>query len=66
MSAGLLNLFAVIVLFGVVLWFVCRFIPMAPIITRILNLLVGIVLVVYILQFLSIINNVIPMINLIN
>lgn len=64
MSAGLLNLFAVIVVFGVCLWLVNAFIPMPPAIKSLLNVLVIIVLIIYILQFFGIIKVILPMITI--
>ena len=58
---GLLNLFANIIVFGLVLWLVNTFIPMPMMIKSLLNVLVTIVLVIYILQFFAIINPIIPM-----
>ncbi|MGL5742551.1 MAG: Thivi_2564 family membrane protein [Legionella sp.] len=49
--SGLLNLLAVIIVFGVVLWLINTFIPMPPAIKSLLNVLVLIILVIYILQF---------------
>lgn len=58
---GLLNLFANIIVFGLVLWLVNSFIPMPMAIKNLLNVLVLIVLIVYILQFFGIIHTIIPM-----
>lgn len=60
----LLNLILVIIIFGLVLWLINRFIPMVPIIRSLLNILVFIVLIIYILQFFNIIHTIIPMINI--
>ena len=62
---ALLNLFANIIVFGLVLWLVNTFIPMPMAIKHLLNVLVLIVLVVYILQFFGIIHTIIPMYNMI-
>lgn len=62
--AGLLNLIAVIVVFGVVLWLIDTFIPMPPSIKSLLNVLVLIILVIYILQFFGLIKTILPMIKI--
>lgn len=64
MNSELLNLFAVIVVFGVVMWIVNAFIPMLPAIKSLLNLVVVIVLVIYILQFFGVIPTILPVIRL--
>lgn len=64
MNNELLNLFAVIVVFGVVMWIVNGFIPMPPAIKSLLNILVVIVLVIYVLQFFGVIPTILPMIRL--
>ena len=61
---GLLNLFAVIIVIGLVLWLINAFIPMAGAIKSLLNILAIVVVVIYILQFFSIIPVIIPMINI--
>lgn len=61
MNSGLLNLFANIIVFGLVMWLVNAFIPMPGAIKSLLNILVLIVLVIYVLQFFGIIHTVIPM-----
>ncbi|KTD25929.1 MULTISPECIES: Thivi_2564 family membrane protein [Legionella] len=63
--AELLNLFLLIILFGVVLWLVNVFIPMPGAIKSLLNLLVLIVLIIYILQFFGVVKNILPAIKLI-
>ncbi|WP_454785873.1 Thivi_2564 family membrane protein [Legionella sp. WA2024007413] len=60
----LLNLIAIIVVFGVVLWLIDRFIPMPPSIKSLLNVLVLIILVIYILQFFGLIKTILPMIKI--
>ena len=57
----LLNLFANIIVFGLVLWLVTTFIPLPMAVKSLLNVLVIIVLVIYILQFFGIIHTFIPM-----
>lgn len=64
MMHGLLNLIALIIVFGVGLWLVNQFIPMPPAIKSLLNILVLIVLIIYILQFFNIINPVLPMLRI--
>ncbi|MBP6917462.1 MAG: hypothetical protein KBB94_00915 [Legionellaceae bacterium] len=65
MPPELLNLFFVIVVFGLVLWMVNRFIPMAAPVATILNVLVVVVLVIYILEYFHLIPTIVPMISLI-
>lgn len=60
----LLNLLAIIVVFGVVMGLVNAYIPMLPAIKSLLNLVVVIVLVIYVLQFFNVIPTVLPMIRL--
>jgi len=60
----LLNLVAVIIIFGIGLWIINAFIPMPGIIVSLLNLLVFIVLVIYILQFFGLIHPIFPMLKL--
>lgn len=62
---GLLNLIALIVIFGVCLWLIDTFVPMPASIKSLLNVLVLIVLIIYILQFFGIIKTILPMINII-
>ncbi|HAT7034974.1 TPA: hypothetical protein JAN62_05035, partial [Legionella pneumophila] len=50
MMNDLLNLIAVIVVFGVGLWLINVFIPMPGAIKSLLNVLVLIILIIYILQ----------------
>jgi len=60
----LFNLIALIIVFGVVLWLINAFIPMPPAIKSLLNVLVLIVLIIYILQFFGIINNILPVVRI--
>ena len=60
----LLNLIALIIVFGVGLWLINVFIPMAPMIKSLLNVLVLIVLIIYILQFFNIIHPIFPMVSI--
>lgn len=57
---GLLNLILLIVIFGVVMWAINVFIPMPAAIKSLLNVFVLIILIIYILQFFSIIPVLIP------
>ncbi|MFT4059578.1 MAG: hypothetical protein QM652_08530 [Legionella sp.] len=61
----LMNLIAVIVVFGVGLWLINAFIPMPPAITSLLNVLVLIILVIYILQYFGVIKTILPTIRII-
>ncbi len=58
---GLLNLFANIIVFGLLLWVVNTFIPMPGSVRSLLGVLVIVILIVYILQFFGIIQTLIPM-----
>lgn len=60
MSGDLLNLIALIIVAGVLLWLVNAFIPMPGAIKSLLNVLVLIILIIYILQFFGIINTILP------
>lgn len=60
----LLNLIVLIILVGVLLWAVNRFIPMAGLIKNLLNVLVFIVLLLYVLQFFDLIKTVLPFPNI--
>ncbi|KTC65611.1 Uncharacterised protein (plasmid) [Legionella adelaidensis] len=62
---ALLNLFLIIVVIGLVMWLINVFIPMAPAIKSLLNILAVIVVVIYILQFFHIIPVFIPMFTLV-
>lgn len=57
----LLNLFANIIVFGLLLWVVNTFIPMPGSVKSLLNVLVLVILIIYILQFFGIIHTLIPM-----
>lgn len=63
--AGLINLLALIVVFGLITWVVNAFIPMPSAIKSLFNLLVLIVLIIYVLQFFGLIKTILPMINLV-
>lgn len=56
----ILNLFILIILSGFVLWLVNAFIPMAPMVKSLLNMLVFIILVIYVLEFFNIIKMILP------
>jgi hypothetical protein len=56
----LINLLVLIIVVGVLLWAVNRFIPMASVIKSLLNLVVLVVLVIYILEFFGIIRMILP------
>ncbi|MBA2657868.1 MAG: hypothetical protein H0U70_12940 [Tatlockia sp.] len=58
----LLNLIALIILIGIVMWIINALIPMAGAIKSLLNLFVLIILIIYILQFFHLINPLLPMI----
>ncbi|MCP0914271.1 MULTISPECIES: Thivi_2564 family membrane protein [Legionella] len=61
----LLNLLANIIVFGLVLWLINVFVPMAGAIKSLLNIVVIIVIILYILQSFGIIPVIIPMFRLI-
>ncbi len=60
----LLNLLAVIVIFGVVMWLINTFIPMPPAIKSLLNIVVLIILIIYVLQFFGLIKPIFPTLNI--
>lgn len=62
--AALLNLFAIIIVFGLALWVVNILIPMPSAIKTLLNVLVLIILILYVLQFFGLIKTILPVINL--
>lgn len=64
MPADLLNLIALIIVVGVVLWLINAFIPMPAAIKSLLNILMVIVLIIYILQFFGVINTILPVIKI--
>lgn len=61
---GLLNLLANIILLGLLMWVVMVFIPLPMVIQRLLNIVVGIVAILWILQFFGMIQTVVPMYHL--
>jgi len=60
MSGDLLNLLALIIVAGVVLWLINAFVPMPGAIKSLLNIVVLIVLIIYVLQFFGIVRNILP------
>lgn len=60
----LMNLIAVIIVFGVGLWLINAFIPMPGAIKSLLNVLVLIILIIYILQYFGVIKTILPMIRI--
>lgn len=60
----LFNLIANIVVFGVILWVINALIPMPAIFKSIINLIVLIVIVIYVLQYLGLVKNIIPMMHI--
>lgn len=64
MNYALLNLLAVIVVFGVVMGLINAYIPMMGSIKSLLNIVVVIVLILYILQFFGIIPTILPIIQI--
>lgn len=62
--SDLMNLIAVIVVFGLGLWLINAFIPMPGTIKSLLNVLVLIVLVIYILQYFNVIKPLLPIVRI--
>lgn len=62
--SDLMNLIALIIVFGVCLWLVNAFIPMPGAIKSLLNVLVLIVLIIYILQFFGVIQTILPVVKI--
>lgn len=60
----LLNLIAIIVVFGVCMGLINAFLPMPATIKSLLNILVVVILIIYIFQFFNLINPVLPMIRI--
>lgn len=60
----LLHLIVLIIIAGVLLWGINRFIPMAPLIKSLLNFLIFIILLLYILQFFELIKPILPFPNI--
>lgn len=61
---GILNLIAVIVIFGVLMWVINAFIPMPGAIKSLLNIVVLVLLIIYVLQFFALIKPVLPVITI--
>jgi hypothetical protein len=61
MDNNLLNLFANIIVLGLVMWLINAFIPMPGAIKSLLNIVVVIVIILWILQFFGIIQTIVPM-----
>ena len=62
--SDLMNLIALIIVFGVALWLINAFIPMPSAIKSLLNILVLIVLIIYVLQFFDLIKTILPVIRI--
>ncbi|MCA0402297.1 MAG: hypothetical protein LCH30_00730 [Proteobacteria bacterium] len=62
--ADLLNLIALIVLFGILMWLINVYIPMPGGIKSLLNIVVLIVLIIYVLQFFGLVHTGLPMLRL--
>ena len=58
---GLFNLFANIIVFGLLLWAVDALLPLPRGIKHLLKLVVMIVLIIFILQFFGVIHTILPM-----
>jgi uncharacterized membrane protein YGL010W len=61
MDQNLLNLFANIIVLGLVMWLINAFIPMPGAVKSLLNIVVVIVIILWILQFFGIIQTIVPM-----
>ena len=64
--SDLMNLIAVIVVFGLGSGFINAFIPMPGAIKSLLNMLILIVLIIYILQFFGVIKTILPIIRILS
>ncbi len=60
---GLLNLMLIIVVFGVLLGLINRFLPIPRFIIMLLNIVVFVVLVIYVLQYFEVIARILPTID---
>lgn len=58
--AAILNLIAIIVIFGLIAGLINAFIPMPQIIKSLLNIVIFIILVIYVLQFFAVIKPILP------
>ncbi len=61
---GILNLIALIVIFGLILGLINMFIPMPPAIKSLLNIVILIILIIYVLQFFGLIKPMFPMLKI--
>lgn len=61
MDHNLLNLFANIIVLGLIMWLINAFIPMPGAVKSLLNILVVIVIILWILQFFGVIQTIVPM-----
>lgn len=61
---GMLNLLALFIIFGVVLWIVNAYIPMPSAIKSLLNLVAVIILILYVLQFFGLIAISLPVLHI--
>lgn len=57
---SLMDLLVLIIIAGVLLWCVNVFIPMAPMVKQLLNVLVVIILLLYVFQFFGLIKVILP------
>ncbi len=64
MNNNLLNLFANIIVLGLIMWLINAFIPLPGAVKSLLNILVVIVIVLWILQFFGVIQTIVPMYSL--
>ena len=55
-----LNEFIMVVISAFLLWAVNQFVPMAPLINLVFNCFILVILVIYIMQFLGVVNAVLP------
>ena len=58
--SDLLNLLALIILFGIAMWLINVFVPMPYPIKTLLNIVVLLVLIIYVLQFFGVIHPILP------
>lgn len=62
----LINLLAIIILFGIAMWLINKFIPMPAGIKTVLNIVVLLIVIFYALDFFGIFNIGLPSINIFN
>jgi hypothetical protein len=65
MDSNLLNLFANIIVLGLIMWLINAFIPLPGAVKSLLNIVVVIVVILWILQFFNVIQTIIPMYRLV-